>query len=131
MQLFIYLLKIIRRLPSSGPHGLIHRHLVQPTNDAACSRLLIGQEGGDVFFFTHACCHESISRLIELVFDVLNSSVTKRHNSNRRPGNHENIGDDIENGLCFSSPRRAIDNTNPMRECSLYRNLLILVALKR
>ena len=130
-QLLLHVLQVVHLLTSRRLHGTVHRRVAQPTSDTTCTSLLFGDEGGDTFVISHPSCHESIPGFIKFVLDILNSSITERHNSDRCPRNHKNVSNNIKYGLRFSSPGRSINNTDSMRKRSLYRYLLILVALKR
>ena len=130
-QLLLHVLQVIYCLTSRRLHSTVHRRVTQPTSDTTCTSLLFGNEGGDTFAISHPSCHESISSLVKFVLDILNGSVTERQDSDRCARIHQNVSDNIKYGLRFSSSRRAINNTDSMRKRPLYRNLLILVALKR
>ena len=130
MQLLLCLLHVIHHLISRRLHRTVHRLVVQPTSNTTCTRLLAGHKGTDAFFVAHTRRHESIPSLVKFVLDILNSSITERHNSDRCPRNHKNVSNNIKYGLRFSSPRRPVNNTNSIRKRLLYRSFLILVALK-
>jgi hypothetical protein len=71
------------------------------------------------------------SKLVEFVVDIVDGGVAERDDANGHVLNCDNVGDQVQDGLGFPGPRRALNDRNRIGQGFLDCLALTEIATKR